>query len=172
MSWEAFADAVESPSLRVLVAHWREVRGDRLMPAWNDVSPAAIKAQLPIIWAWKFDPVADEFTGRLAGERIEALFGKSIRGIKMTDVIFGRGQELTFARHKRVVASPLFFRGHGLVYRHMDRFDIGERVILPLADDGANGDGIIGATEFHSNFGAPPDALLRSGETEEWFALD
>lgn len=171
MSVAIFFDAVESTSLRALIHHWAEARGDRLMPSWNDIRPAAIKAQLPIVWSWKFDRAADEFTGRLAGERIQAVFGVNIRGAKMSDVFSGREYERMFARHKRVVTTPEFFRGHGLVFRHIDRFDVGERIILPLADDGRTGDGIIGATEFQSSYGALPREIDASGEIEQWFAL-
>jgi len=172
MSAEDFLADIESPQLRVLLHHWLEVRGQRRMPSWHDIRPTTIKAQLPIVWSWKYDRASDKFTGRLAGERIQAVFATNIRGAAMSDVFSGHDYARMFARHKRVLSEPAFFRGRGLVFRHLDRFDAGERIILPLAGDGSNGDGIIGATDFQSNLGAVPDDVLRVGEIEEWFAID
>lgn len=142
------------------------------MPAWEDIRPSALKAQLSIIWAWKLDRQSGEFVGRLAGERIQAAFKTTIRGARMSDVFPAREYERMLARHMRVAREPAFFRGSGLVFRHLDRIDIGERVILPLAGDGENGDGIIGATDFTSYSGMPDETLLNGGEREQWFTLD
>jgi hypothetical protein len=36
----------------------------------------------------------------------------------------------------------------GQLYRHIGRVGMAERIVLPLADDGAHADGIIGATTY------------------------
>jgi hypothetical protein len=172
MSLAAFEQSIESESLRGLVRHWAEVRRNRRLPGWDDIRPSAIKAQLPIIWSWKFDPGTREFTGRLAGERIQSVFGTNLRGAKMADVFVGHDYERMLARHTRVATGPEYFHGHGLVFRHLNRFDIGERIILPLADDGEHGDGIVGATDFRSNFHQSHEPPLGDSEVEEWFVLD
>jgi hypothetical protein len=172
MSLERFEQSIESPALRKVVRHWADVRGGRRMPGWDDLKPQAIKEQLPIIWAWRFDARAREFIGRLAGERIEQVFALSIRGRSMSDVFAQHDYAMAYERHLRVVQEPAFFRGHGLIYRHMDRFDIGERIIMPLAQDGQHADGLLGATEFQSSFGVPPADTPNDAESPEWFTLD
>lgn len=172
MSLRAFEGAIESELLRGVVRHWSEVKGARRMPAWEDIRPSALKAQIPIVWAWKFDRGSGTFTGRLAGERIQSVFGTTIRGARMSDIFFGREYEKILARHTRVVKTPAFFRGRGLVFHHLERFDRGERIILPLAGDGMHADGIIGATEFSSTFGPVGETGMGTVETEEWFGLD
>ena len=172
MSLERFEHSLESQALRKILRHWAEARADRRMPGWEDLKPSAIKDQLAIIWCWRFDSATREFIGRLAGERIEFVLGTSIRGKSMKDVFAHHDYELAYQRHLRVVTEPAFFRGHGLVYRHLDRFDIGERIILPLAKDGEHADGIIGATDFQSSFGAPSEEVLHGAEVAEWFTLD
>ena len=172
MSLERFEHSVESPALRNVIRHWAQARGGRRMPGWDDLKPSAIKEQLTIIWSWRFDPVSCEFIGRLAGERIESVLGMSVRGARMSDVFARHDYAMAFARHTRVMTEPAFFRGHGLVFRHLDRFDIGERIILPLADDGEHGDGIFGATEYQSNYGLPPEDVVRGAEIEAWFTLE
>jgi len=172
MSLERFEHSVESPALRNVIRHWSEARGTRRMPGWDNLSPAAIKEQLTIIWCWRFDSVSRDFVGRLAGERIESVLGMSIRGVRMSQVFARHDYAKALARHMRVMTGPAFFRGQGLVFRHLERFDIGERIILPLADDGAHGDGILGATEYQSNYGMPPEDVLRGAETAQWFTLE
>ena len=141
------------------------------MPGWGDLKPSAMKEQLKNIWVWRFDSASREFVGRLAGERIESVLGLSIRGARMADVFARHDYTKAFARHLRVMTEPALYRGHGLIFRHLDRFDMGERIILPLADDGEHGDGIIGVTEFESNYGAPSEDVLRGAETGSWFTL-
>jgi hypothetical protein len=170
MSFEAFERAIVSDELKSVARHWNEARGTHKMPAWVDIKPNAIAAQLPIVWAYKYDPATDSFTGRLAGERITAIFGKSIRGLPMTDAYPGSEYPALFARTKRVVVEPAFMRGHGIVFRHLNRTGTGERIVLPLADNGEQGDGVIGATEY-SLTAEPTREELAAGEILEWFAL-
>lgn len=172
MSLERFEHSIESPALRNVVRHWTEARGSLRMPRWDKLNPAAIKEQLTIIWSWRFDSATRDFIGRLAGERIESVVGMSIRGVRMAEVFAMHDYAKTFKRHMRVMTEPALYRGHGLVFRHLDRFDIGERIILPLGDDGAHGDAVLGATEYQSNYGSPPEDVVRGAETEEWFTLE
>ena len=171
MSLEIFEHSIESPALGRVVRHWADVRRDRLMPAWEDLKPSAIKEQLKIIWMWRFDSARREFIGRLAGERIESVLGMSIRGARMAEVFARHDYAKALARHMRVMTEPALYHANGLIFRHLERFDMGERVILPLASDGKHGDGIIGVTEFESNYGEPPDDVVRGAETGSWFTL-
>jgi hypothetical protein len=171
MSFAAFESAIVSPDLLQVARHWRAACGARRMPAWRDIRPAAIVAQLPIIWSYKFDAASDAFTGRLAGDKITAIFGHSFRGAAMKDLFPAQEYQRAFTRHKRVVAEPAFFHGTGLVFAHLGRHGVGERIILPLAEDGEHGDGIVGATKYNMATGEPSADLARGGEREEWFPL-
>jgi len=148
MSFENFLSAIEAPALREIARHWRAARGTRRMPGWRDIDAIAIARHLPIVWSWKYDRDTDRFTGRLSGEDINAVFGKSIRGVAMKEFFADWQYDLIFARHKRVVVEPAFARGSGPVFIHARKYGSGERIILPLADDGVHGDGILGATVY------------------------
>jgi len=165
MTFQAFEQSVAAEPLKRVVRHWNEVRHDRAVPEWNAIRPSALAAQLSIIWSWKYDPVSDQFTGRLAGDAIEAIFGRSLRGAAMTDVFRPSEYGRLFARHKRVATEPALFRGTGLVFHHIERYGTGERVILPMSD------GIFGATVYEASAGPLPPGVAAAGEQEEWFAL-
>jgi len=146
--FERFLAEVEAPDLRTVAVHWQAVRSHNVMPAWRDIDPAAIKLQLEIISSWKYDRAADCFTGRLAGEIINQIFGRSLRGKPMAEFFRADAYQRVFARHKRVVTEPALYHGTGHVFHHEGRSGQGERIILPLANDGRNGDGIFGATSL------------------------
>ena len=171
MSFEAFESSIVSPDLLQLARHWRSACGTRKMPAWRDIRPNSIVAQLPIVWSYRYDAASGTFFGRLAGDKIAAMFDINFRGAAMQDLFPAREFPRVLSRHKRVIAEPAFFRGAGLVFAHLGRHGVGERIILPLADDGLHGDGIIGATKYDLAVGEPSDEHARGGECEEWFAL-
>lgn len=173
MAFGEFFSAIEAPALRAIAGHWEQARGAKRMPGWKDINPITLAPYLSIVWAWKYDRASDAFTGRLAGEEIAAIFQKSFRGAAMKTFFQDWDYGTIFARHKRVVAEPAFMRGVGMVFSHAAKYGIGERIILPLAEDGETGDGILGATTYglrpSSDGGRGP---VEAREEIEFFALD
>lgn len=175
MSFESFLASIEAPALREVAQHWQRARGAGRMPGWKDIDPAAIARHLPIVWSWKYDRHADAFTGRLAGEEITEVFGKNLRGVPMKEFFADWHYDLIFSRHRRVVTEPAFAHGVGPVFIHAGRSGTGERIILPLAADGAQGDGILGATVYRLTRNGRRSEALREEPTQEtvaFFALD
>jgi hypothetical protein len=170
MSLQAFGDSILSPDLRAVAAHWREARGTRRMPSWSDLRPSAIAKQLPLLWAYVYDPALEDFVGRLAGETITRIFGRSLKGMPMSELQPALDYPRLFARAKRVMTEPALFRGHGLVFKHLEKYGHGERIIMPLASDGAHGDAVIGATVYREE-GIVLSDLEKIEEVEDWFHL-
>lgn len=168
MAFDRFLEAIVSPALKRIAEHWNDVRGARLMPGWSAIRPSQISAQLPLIWVYRYDHATDTFTGRLAGDRIEHVFGKSFRGTPMKELYPPADYPRLFARAKRVACEPALFLGTGMVFRHVDHLGKGERIIMPLGEDGITGDGIFGATDYKSASGTPTASMI---ESEQWFAL-
>jgi hypothetical protein len=168
MSFRDFEQTIASSELRHVARHWNDRRGSRKLPGWSDIQPSLIAAQLPIIWSYKYDRVSDSFIGRLAGDKIERMFGKSFRGSPMNEIYPKEDFPILFARSKRVVCEPALFRGEGMVFKHIDRLGRGERIILPLADDGVAGDGLLGVTQYQLVDGVPS---ADDSERESWFPL-
>ena len=175
MSFEAFFYAIQSEPLRVLARQWAAVRGGRQMPAFRDIDPVGIGRHLRYVWAWKYDREQDAFTGRLAGEEIDRAFGKSLRGMKMVEFYAPEVYAVVFPRHRQVVNEPSFFHGTGMVFSRMGFSMTGERISLPLSDDGSVGDGIIGGT-FYTNlprsFDQRPSGPDFTPEQVAFFPLD
>jgi len=148
MSFEVFFESIQSEPLRVLARQWAAARGSRRMPAFRDIDPIGIGRHLRYVWARKYDRDADAFTGRLAGEEIDRAFGKSLRGAQMVEFYAPEVYATVFPRHRQVVTGPSFFHGTGMVFSRMGYSMTGERISLPLSEDGGIGDGIIGGTYY------------------------
>jgi hypothetical protein len=168
MAYADFLAAIQSEALRAIAEHWHTARGERLMPGWNDIQPSRITTQLKLIWVYKYDRATRLFTGRLAGNVIETVFGRSFRGTPMSELYPPHDYERLHGRAERVVCEPALFRGDGRVFVHFERIGNGERIMLPLADDGVTGDGVLGATIYQpaTGFLSPDDR-----ENEYWYPL-
>jgi hypothetical protein len=172
MNFEAFRNSITSPALQAVAAHWDAARGDQMMPAWQQLRPARIAAQLPIIWAYRFNRQTCEFVGRLAGDRIARHYGKNFRGIRLEALHAPEVLPAIVANMRRVVEGPALYRCSGKLFRQRDRTGTGERIMLPLAGDGVHGDGLIGASDYEYAMANPdygPVELIAEGPC--WFAL-
>ena len=168
MSFLEFAQAIHAPALRRVADHWNTARGGKRMAAWNAINPREIAGELPIVWSYRYDRAADSFTGRLSGDRIAEMFGRNLRGVPMREIYPPQDYDRLFERSKRVICEPVFYQGVGLVFQHVARYGQGERIMLPLAEDGEHGDGLLGATVYLAQSGTPN---FGTGETDHWFAL-
>ncbi len=157
-----------SPALRNVAAHWFAACQQRKMPGWSAIRPVAIAAQLPIVWSYSYDKKADTFTGRLAGSKIAQVFGSNFHGVEMSAVKPVADFAKLFSLCKRVISEPAIYYGVGILFRQPDQVGFGERIILPLASDGVEPDGIFGATDFVLAHGAIKGF---TGETPAWFPL-
>ncbi|MDB5360827.1 MAG: hypothetical protein JWO51_2124 [Rhodospirillales bacterium] len=168
MSFARFCADLASERLRTVAAHWSAAKGDRRMPAWGNIDPVMLGSQLPIVWSWRYDAASDRFVGRLAGEEINQVLGRSLRGAPMEAVFIGSQYERLFEKYKRIVSGPSVMRQRGCVFRLAGRLGFGEKILLPLSADGVRVDGVFGAAAYRpwSN-GSAEHALNGEGIAEE-----
>ncbi|HEY4161620.1 MAG TPA: PAS domain-containing protein [Dongiaceae bacterium] len=148
MNFQTFHASIVSEDLRAVAAHWQAARGVKRMPAWGDIDPIQLGRRLRFVWAWRYDRTSQLFTGRLAGDDIVHIFGKSPRGMPMAEFFPPEVYRIFHPWHLRVVQEPAFLRGRGRVYSDLGRNFDGERILMPLAEDGDHGDGILGVTFY------------------------
>lgn len=156
---------MESSRLKRVLEHWNEVRGDRLMPAWQDIRPAMIKAELPILWSYRYDPARNDFIGGLAGDAIQRLLGGPIKNASFERVI-GVDDVHLLARAFRVLFEPAIFFGRGLLFREQARRCYGQRLMLPFSSEDGQVKGILGATDYKFSF-----QYNVHDEVEHWVGL-
>lgn len=167
MSFDAFARSITSPVLREIVLHWGESRGAKILPAWEQLNLQ--NTEVSLIWVYRYDPVTGRFTGRLAGDRITKALGKTLRGLPLDDAHSARDYLWVHRYLTRVVAEVVGYRSAGKLFKQAGRFIEGERIALPLASDGSNADGVLGASEYrHPHLEGEFEILT---ENEVWETL-
>jgi hypothetical protein len=172
MIFEAFQDAIVSADLLAVANHWNAVRGSQPMPAWKQLRPSAMAAQLSRTWCYKYDRQSGQFTGRLAGNRIEWGFGKTFRGCRLEQIFSPKTASLVQAAMGRIVLEPALYRNRGRLFRQGQYVIEGERIMLPLAEDGIHADGVLGVSAYDYPLANPaygPVELL--SDAEEWYSL-
>jgi hypothetical protein len=169
--YAAFEEAISSAALKQVARHWRELCGAGRLPSWNDIRPAAIKAQLPIVWCYDYDPALDDFVGRLAGLEITSVSNRQFKGTRLSELRPNDKYPRSLMRAKRVLQEPALYRGQGAVYRTADSRGFGERIVMPLRRDGSYPGGIFGATHFKSVTDWLKSSSDINAEDEQWFSL-
>lgn len=168
MSFADFERAIKAEPLVQFAAHWNVARGGKAMPDWSDLKPSHIAQQLPIIWSYRYDREHGRFIGRLAGDRIEKVFGKTFRGTPMDELYPPDRFPIMFRRFQRVVCEPALYIEEGKVFQLVDHYGLGERVAMPLSSDGVLADGIVGATVYEVFRGTTMQPLA---DEQAWYSL-
>jgi hypothetical protein len=137
---------IQTPRLRMLLEHYLKVRRDRRMPARCDIEPLSLGPVLPIIWISDYEPAAGTFRYRLAGEKVNELWGQPVAGRLLSEFSPPERFEATNESFLKVMREGAALIARGAVFRCSGRIGLGERLILPLASDGVTADGLIGAT--------------------------
>lgn len=141
-----------------------------MMPSWAALQPSVMARQLSILWAYRYDQETGQFVGRLAGDKITQILGRSIRGVPMENVFAPGAFEWAYGLFQRVACEPAIYLNSGRVFGYLGRLGVGESIILPLSSDGVLADGILGATEYpYSRAAADTDADDANRET--WYGL-
>jgi hypothetical protein len=142
---------VKDERLRRLLAHWLERRGDDLAPLRTAIDPTAIAPILSSVWISDFLPAERRFRMRLAGEEINHLYGRNITHAYFEDIIAPTMLADVTRRYLRIVEEPAVMHCGGHIYLASERSQVGERVVLPLADDTGALTHVIGASIFRTD---------------------
>lgn len=132
--------------LSLFLEHYLDVRGDRSMPSRHDIDALRLGPVLPFIWLSDYEAARDTFRYRLAGEEVNAVFGARITGLLLSDMVKGERFTAVNGLFLRVIREKMALHAEGPVYRCTDRMTLGERLVLPLSNDGAVADGLVGVT--------------------------
>jgi hypothetical protein len=168
-AFDAFVNGIQSEPLQAIAHHWQAARRDRRMPGWSDLSPSGMAPYLTMVWAFKYDRASGEFTSRLAGNRIMTGYGLSFRGTPLRDIHPPHMFKIAQEHMTRLVSEPALYYCSGKLFRAGDRVVEGERIMMPLASDGSDADGALGATAYeYQNTGEKVEIVV--GDIE-WFSF-
>jgi hypothetical protein len=142
---------VKDERLRRLLGHWLDRRGADVAPTRAAIDPTAISPILSSIWMSDYLPAERRFRMRLAGEEINHLYGRAITHCYFEDIIAPSMLAEVMRRYLRVVEEPAVMHCSGHIYLASDRSQVGERIVLPLADDAGALTHVIGASIFRTD---------------------
>lgn len=144
----------EDPNMQLLLRRWAEWRDGLHPPPRSRVDPAALKPGLPTIWIWRLSDDQATLTCTLAGEEVQAAWGRSIIGNDPLTLWGPQAGRVVRERLKRVALLPAVVHGRTAITpvsaggAPLDAGKSAERLILPLANDRGQPFGVIGMTLY------------------------
>jgi hypothetical protein len=173
MPVDTFKALMEDRRLSLVFEHWLAARRDKPMPAWSQIDAVAIAPALPTVWAWRFDRSTNQFRGRLAGEEVLAKLRPRFRGRLLEEVFRPEVLGIVKARYCRIVdeSACVHLRGSLLL---SDRTEVlAERIMLPLAENGVDADGVFGVTIYRERIALHADDTItrQAPHSSIWLAV-
>lgn len=144
-------DRIQDSKVRRFTDYWIGLRRGRRMPARADLDPVDVPWALSRIFVGDYDPATKDFIYRVSGEEVAEVFRRFNGRASMRGVRLGDGMPAPSVAAIRRRWDPVGERGDilymaGTVYQAADRLGIGERIVMPLSDDGTTVTGFCGYT--------------------------
>ena len=140
---------VADEGLRTLYEYWRALgTAASGLPPVQAFDPLHLPKLLANVWIMEVAPDTHRFRMRLAGESINAIYGRNIGGHYFSDVFAPSEVDMLVARYTRALTQPAIFRAAGAVYSAAGRFSKGERISFPMVGRSGFTDTMLGATVY------------------------
>ncbi len=140
------APALTSERLRVVHEMWNELRGGRVGPKRDEITPARLRAVLP--WTFTIDVVdgGQDFRFRFAGDRIIQFMGRRYAGALLSEHTGSRFFDQMRAMYAGCVAAkaPIASGVRQASLPGKEFLEI-EALVLPLSEDGVSVTTLFGA---------------------------
>jgi hypothetical protein len=163
MAWSGFH--IETPPvladerLRSLYEYWVALgRAADGLPQVQAFDPLHLPRLLSNLWILEVVADAQRFRMRLAGESINAVYGRNVGGQYFSDVFQPSEVALMVERYTRTLTEPAIVRAIGTVYVAAGRLIQGERLALPMLGRSGLTDTMLGAT-FYDERTVEPGAV-------------
>lgn len=139
-----FREELLCEKLRVVFRHWNSARGAQAMPARRSIDPLEMHQALPRLWIYERE---DDglFRCRIAGEEINAAYGRPIQGRLAREVIGPKFDEVVGPRFHYVLNNAAFYHGYSVESPSGQTI---ERICLPLADKDGVPRFVFGASQY------------------------
>jgi hypothetical protein len=143
---DAISGRMRTQTLQVLLHHWRTIKGPLLMPSRRQIDPVEFGSILPRIWLCDYEPESDRFRYRLTGEKVAKRFGHKLSKHYLDDNTDPDYYPRVHRYYRNVVDLPAVLYIYGRLYAETANPIHGERLLLPLSEDGRTVQSVIGAT--------------------------
>ena len=133
------------PKIRALLAYWQSKLQGRALPARRDISPMEVPELLPHLFLVDV-PAEGPMVYRLSGTAVVALMGHDVTGRTIGEGMVPGHRAEAIQRYRRIAdgARPFFHRAR--LREHTNDFAQVERIVLPLSDNDARVNMLLGMT--------------------------
>ncbi|WP_420405574.1 PAS domain-containing protein [Nisaea sp.] len=169
---DALSGRMRTESLKVLLDHWRVIKGPLLMPSRRQIDPVEFGAALPRIWLCDYEQDSDRFRYRLTGERVAKRFGHQLSRRYLDDNTNPDYYPRVHRYYRNVVDLPAALYIYGRLYAETSNPIHGERLLLPLSDDGRTVQNVIGATAEIVSTDSDGERFLPEYQKHTYVALE
>lgn len=163
---------VKDERLRRLIDYWFRVRGDQALPVRNRIDPVDIPFALSLVWLCDYEPALQQFRYRLIGQKVREVYAGPVVGRSLDVITDGSVLPRVSDYFLRCVQMPALVAVTGKIYSELARPARGERVLLPLSDDGRTPVGILGATVAYWDNVQRDGSLAVPDQVRTFFPLD
>lgn len=140
---------VSDRRLLALYEYWQDLgEAGGGLPHLTAFDALRVRTLLPNIWIVEVDDDTHRFRMRLAGEDINAVYGRNIGGHFFADLFDPHDLPTILARYTRALGDPSIFFAKGAVYAAAGRRTVGERLGLPMLGRGGGTSILLGATIY------------------------
>ncbi|WP_339848557.1 PAS domain-containing protein [uncultured Nisaea sp.] len=143
---DQIAGRLRTESTRLLLQHWRSIMEENRLPSRNKIDPSQLAPVLPSIWLCDFMREENRFRYRLTGEKVAKRFGHKLSKHYLDDLTDPSYYPRVHRYYRNAVDFPAVLYIYGRLYAETANPIHGERILLPLSDDGLGVHGLIGAT--------------------------
>jgi hypothetical protein len=141
--------ALGDDRLKWLYRYWRELaQAAGGMPSLQSFDPLNLPRMLSSLWIVEVAPDTHRFRMRLAGEDINAIYGRNVGGHYFADLFQAADLPTIVARYTRALHEPAVFHATGAIYAAAGRMVEGERLALPMLGRSGKTDTMLGATVY------------------------
>lgn len=114
-----------------------------------EIDPLAFHRALPRVWIYE-RMARDEFVCRLAGDEVRSMYDRQIVGCSLGKLIRAQHAPDVMAHHEAILAAPGIGYMAGRIYlQSLERYGIGERLLLPALDEDGAARFVWGATCYN-----------------------
>lgn len=163
-----FRTRIRSRTLLAVFDEWNHGRKQQRMPNWTDIRHAALGPHLGRLWGFDYEQRTGQFTGRFGGRNSILAFRRSLGGIPLADLHPPEFLKVAQANFTRVVIEPSCLRVDGKLFKMDDQIVEGERLILPISDDGEHAVGLLGVSDFDAVVAHPPYKFEMIHDKSDW----
>ncbi|MFN4309646.1 MAG: PAS domain-containing protein [Ferrovibrio sp.] len=145
-AWPVFGDR----RFALLLRHWAEGRRGLATPR-EAIDPAAIRACLPHVYMFRFNPETGAFTCTLAGEKVSEAWGHPMIGRQPQDFMPAASAATALAIYRRIVTEPAVHVGHRPIAPRDRTEKAADRLVVPLTWPDGRPWGMLGLSIYHYN---------------------